>query len=95
MVGAAAARTSAHTIFLFSSVMSRQSTVLSPMSFFSSAISVAKKTSRSAMRSGVRDTTDDAVVLDVDGAVHEYRWDDLGPGRVQLEFQRKSAGEDG
>lgn len=42
----------------------------------------------------VQDTTGDGVVLDVDGTPREIAWADLGAGRVQIEFHRKTAGED-
>jgi ribosome maturation factor RimP len=31
---------------------------------------------------------DDGIVLDVDGTPHALRYDELGPGRVQIEFKR-------
>jgi ribosome maturation factor RimP len=36
----------------------------------------------------VTDAADAAVTLDVDGTVHELAYPDLGPGRVQIEFNR-------
>jgi ribosome maturation factor RimP len=41
----------------------------------------------------VVDASDAGVVLDADGEAHEIAWADLGPGRVQVEFNRKTAGE--
>ncbi len=40
----------------------------------------------------VVDTTDTGVTLDVDGAIHTVAWSDLGPGRVQVEFNRSEEG---
>jgi ribosome maturation factor RimP len=40
----------------------------------------------------VLDTTDTGVTLDVDGASHVVAWSDLGPGRVQVEFNRSEEG---
>jgi ribosome maturation factor RimP len=42
----------------------------------------------------VRETTDDGVVLEVDGKARDVAWADLGAGRVQVEFNRTSAGEE-
>lgn len=46
----------------------------------------------------VRGVTEDGVVLDVDGTENEYRWAQLGRGKVQVEFNRHSgddvAGDD-
>jgi ribosome maturation factor RimP len=36
----------------------------------------------------VLDTESGGVTLDVDGVPREFGWDDLGPGRVQVEFNR-------
>ncbi|GAB2624136.1 hypothetical protein Aab01nite_17700 [Paractinoplanes abujensis] len=36
----------------------------------------------------VVDTDDEGVVLDVDGTPRELRFDELGPGKVQIEFKR-------
>jgi ribosome maturation factor RimP len=33
---------------------------------------------------------DDGVLLDIDGAEHRVVWADLGRGRVQIEFNRKT-----
>jgi ribosome maturation factor RimP len=38
----------------------------------------------------VRGVDDDGVQLDIDGAVTQVPWADLGKGRVQIEFSRKS-----
>ena len=40
----------------------------------------------------VLDTGDSGVTLDVDGATHAVAWSDLGPGRVQVEFNRAEEG---
>jgi ribosome maturation factor RimP len=42
----------------------------------------------------ISETTDAAVVLDVGGTARELAWSGLGAGRVQVEFNRKDAGED-
>ncbi|HET6480698.1 MAG TPA: ribosome maturation factor RimP [Actinoplanes sp.] len=34
------------------------------------------------------ETDDDGIVLDVDGRPRELRYDELGPGKVQIEFKR-------
>jgi ribosome maturation factor RimP len=39
--------------------------------------------------------TSDAVTLEVDGATRAFGYDELGPGRVQVEFARAAAGQDG
>ncbi len=39
-------------------------------------------------------TSDAGVTLDVAGRTHEVGWADLGKGRVQVEFNRRSRGED-
>jgi ribosome maturation factor RimP len=39
-------------------------------------------------------TSGAGVVLDIDGTARELAWSDLGAGRVQVEFNRKDAGED-
>jgi ribosome maturation factor RimP len=36
----------------------------------------------------VVETDDDGIVLDVDGTTRALRYDELGPGRVQIEFKR-------
>ena len=41
----------------------------------------------------VLDTSDSGVTLDVDGATHAVAWSDLGPGRVQVEFNRTEGGD--
>lgn len=52
---------------------------------------------RAAVRAGgdatgrIRSADDDGVVLDVDGTERSFRFDELGPGHVQVEFVR---GED-
>lgn len=43
----------------------------------------------------VTDVGDDGVVLDVDGAPRTVGWDELGTGRVQVEFSRKGQHDDG
>lgn len=41
----------------------------------------------------IRGVTDSAVTLEVDGDRREVPWDRLGPGRVQVEFDRALDGE--
>ncbi|MBM2617664.1 ribosome maturation factor RimP [Actinoplanes sp. LDG1-06] len=41
----------------------------------------------------VVDTDDQGVVLDVDGTPRELRYDELGPGKVQIEFKRLDEAE--
>ena len=42
----------------------------------------------------VVDTSGASVVLEVDGVAREFAVDDLGPGRVQVEFNRNGKAED-
>lgn len=42
----------------------------------------------------VVETSENGVRLDADGTVHDLAWDDLGPGKVQVEFTHVEAGED-
>jgi ribosome maturation factor RimP len=39
-------------------------------------------------------TDDDGVELEVDGTAHRYPFADLGPGKVQVEFRRRTADSD-
>jgi ribosome maturation factor RimP len=59
---------------------------------------VAVQAGDEALTGRVTDTSGAGVVLDVDGTARELAWPDLGPGRVQVEFNRRSddtdAGED-
>lgn len=41
----------------------------------------------------ISETSDTGVVLEVDHTPHEIAWTDLGTGQVQVEFNRKGAGE--
>jgi ribosome maturation factor RimP len=41
----------------------------------------------------VIDVDDDGIVLDVDGTPRSLRFDELGPGRVQIEFKRMDEAE--
>ena len=53
---------------------------------------VAVSAGDQALTGRVVDTSDAGVTLDVDGATHALAWSDLGPGRVQVEFNRSEEG---
>jgi ribosome maturation factor RimP len=44
-----------------------------------------------SLRGRILDTNDDGVTLDIDGAKRQLRWAGLGPGQVQVEFNRPGA----
>ena len=49
---------------------------------------VAASAGNLSLTGRVLDTTGTGVTLDVDGSIHAVAWSDLGPGRVQVEFNR-------
>lgn len=55
---------------------------------------VAVDVSGTPVTGRVVQTTDDGVVLDVDGARRSVAWDELGRGKVQVEFNRDGGFDD-